>query len=526
MSKDLERKIKSGTKILVICLFSILISGSVKGQNFSDRYVFYHSMDEVYEMLHGFAQDYPELVYTDTIGFSQEKKYPIIALRISDNPDIDEDEPCVMFDGLHHAREPISMEVCLNLIDHLLSGYGTDDKITNWVNETEIWITPMMNPEGWEYVVDESLEYPYWRKNLRDNNKNGHFDPDTDGVDINRNYDFNWIKGGSGNFSSLTYRGPKPFSEGEARAKRDLAIREKPLISLSYHTYGEIVIYSWSDRPEAPDQDLIISIANEVASRIPSSTGSGTYNPTASNCQNGFSRCWMYAVAGSMEYTVECAKEFIPDGASGLEIAEQNLEGALYILDRVHGSGLQIYVKDAVSGEPLVATIKIPEIYQSILTPRTTDSLFGRSDRLLMPGAYNLEISSDGYETQLLENLQVVENRKTPIEVFLQPESVSSKDILIASRGGNLIVNKIYPNPFRESFTMDYTLYENTPVQIILTDLTGRQVQLLLDETLSSGQHQLNWKTQTAGNNLQPGFYLISVQTKSSRLTKRILMSR
>lgn len=518
--------IKYGIRSALICLFAILISAGVKGQDFSDRYVFYHSMDEVYEMLHGFAQDYPELVYTDTIGFSQEKGYPIIALRISDNPGIDEDEPCVMYDGLHHAREPISMEVCLNLIDHLLTGYGADEQITQWVNETEIWIIPMLNPEGWEFVVDENLVYPYWRKNLRDNNGNGQFDPTLDGVDINRNYDFNWIQGGSGDFGSLTYRGPVAFSEGEARAKRDLALREKPLISLSYHTYGEIVIYSWSDRPEAPDQDLILSIASGVASRIPSSTGSGTYNPTVSNCQNGFSRCWMYAVAGSLEYTVECAKEFIPDGASGLEIAEQNLEGALFILDRVHGSGFQIYVKDAVSGEPVVATIKVPEIYQEVLTPRTTDSIFGRFDRLLLPGNYNLEISSDGYITQLLTDLQVAENRKTPVEVFLQPESMSSKDIVIASRGGNLLINKIYPNPFREEFTMDYTLYETTPVQIILTDLTGRQIHFLLNETLSAGHHQLNWKTQTAGKNLQPGFYLISVQTKSSRLTKRVLMSR
>ncbi|MEA1875614.1 MAG: M14 family zinc carboxypeptidase [Bacteroidota bacterium] len=517
---------KNIIKSALLCFIAILISGTLKGQEFSDRYVFYHSMDEVYEMLHGFAQTYPALVYTDTIGFSQEKEYPIIALRISDNPGIDEDEPCVMYDGLHHAREPISMEVCLNLINHLLTGYGTDEQITQWVNETEIWVIPMMNPEGWEYVVDESLVYPYWRKNLRDNNGNGQFDPSVDGVDINRNYDFNWLQGGSGNYGSLTYRGPAPFSEGEAKAKRDLALREKPIISLSYHTYGEIIIYSWSDRPEAPDQDLILSIATEVASRIPSSTGSGTYNPTVSNCQNGFSRCWMYAVAGSLEYTVECAKEFIPDGAAGLEIAEQNLEGALYILDRVHGSGLQIHVKDAISGEPVVATIKVPEIYQEVLTPRTTDSIFGRFDRLLLPGNYNLEISSSGYETQLRENIPVAENRKTPVEIFLQPESVSSKDVLIASRGGKLLINKIYPNPFREEFTMDFTLYENTPVQILLTDFTGRHVQLLLNETRAAGQHQLKWKTQTAGINLQPGFYLISVQTKSSRLTKRILMNR
>lgn len=512
-------------RVLIIFLF-VITSLATRAQNSSNLFSLYHSIDEVYEMLDGFAQSSPDIVFLDTIGFSQVKNHPIIALKISDNPEFDEDEPCVMFDGLHHAREPIGMEACLNLIEYLLSGYGNSDQITNWIDETEIWIIPMMNPEGWEYLVNENLDYPYWRKNLRDNDMDGLFDPSVDGVDINRNYDFNWILGGSGTFSSWTYRGPEPFSEGEARAKRDLALREKPIISLSYHTHGEIVIYSWQEQPPAPDQELIYSIAYEVASRIPSSTGSGSYQPTPSNCQNGFSRCWMYAVAGSLEYTVECAKEFIPDGIRGLEIAQQNLQGALYILDRVHVSGFQIYVKDAISQEPLVSTIKIPEIYQEVLTPRTTDSIFGRFDRLLLSGSYSLEISMEGYETQLIENLNVYEDVKTIVNVDLLPESLSSQDILLAANGGNLLINNIFPNPFIDNFTLEYSLYEDSPIELILMDLTGRNIQVLYEGYKNSGNHQYKWETRTADYTLQPGFYIISIQSKSTKLSKKILLSR
>ncbi|MCD4696057.1 MAG: zinc carboxypeptidase, partial [Bacteroidales bacterium] len=285
----------------------------------------YHTYAEVLILMDSLANVFPDITKLDTIGVSHELGLAIPAMKISDNPDVEEDEPAILYDGLHHAREPVSMETCLAIMEYLLTNYDVDTNITNWIDNTEIWIIPILNPDGWKYIVEENLGDPWWRKNQRDNNQNGIFDPDYDGVDINRNYDFNWAIGGSGDPSSWTYRGPAPFSENEAQAKRNLALSQKFVLSISYHSHGEIVIYSWSDVPPAPDQQLIIHIANSIAAGIPKFSGGGNYEPTPSNCTNGFSRCWMYAVAGTLEFTVETAPEFVPPGPDGAQIAQDNI---------------------------------------------------------------------------------------------------------------------------------------------------------------------------------------------------------
>jgi hypothetical protein len=517
--------IKSKNLVLIFFFFlSSALGLSGQSQGAGERYIGYHSMQDTYLFIDSIAKAFPDLVFTDTIGFSQWKQNPIIALRISDFPSIDEDEPCIMYDGLHHAREPIGMEACLKLIEHLLSNYGTDDQITTWINETEIWIIPMINPDGWDYCFDKKLDSPYWRKNQRDNNGDGRFLPTIDGVDINRNYDFNWDVGGSGDFNSITYRGPAPFSESEAQAKKYLALREKPLISISYHTHGEIVIFSWSETPRAPDQELLEELATQIAEKIPSVSGTGTYRPSVSDCQNGFSRCWMYAIAGSLEYTVECAREFIPFGNVAQDIAESQIDGAMHILERVHGAGLQVYVKDAITNQVVVARVSVEEIREDLLAPRLTDSLFGRRDRLLIPGNYTLKVEAEGYQTQVINDLIVSSGRKTPVHVFLQPESMSDRDFTLAMDGSKLLVHKVYPNPFNEAFTIEYTLYESSPVRITLVDITGRQMQVIEDQAKLMGRHSMKWETRNSDQDLSSGFYILNIQTNNTSISQKIWM--
>ncbi|RLE10420.1 MAG: hypothetical protein DRJ06_01230, partial [Candidatus Aminicenantes bacterium] len=118
---------------------------------------------------------------------------------------------------------------------------------------------------------------------MRDNNQNGLIDPDYDGVDLNRNYDFNWRKLGSSNPSSWTYRGLAPFSEKETQAKRDLTLKEKFVASVSYHSYGEVVMYQWSwpdTSAAAPDDDVTWRIARSMAARISKLEEEGFYDIT------------------------------------------------------------------------------------------------------------------------------------------------------------------------------------------------------------------------------------------------------
>jgi len=102
---------------------------------------------------------------------------------------------------------------------YLLENYSSDPSIKNIVDNTEMYFIPVVNPDG--YIYNQTTNPNgggLWRKNRRNNGDN------TYGVDLNRNYSYNWgydNTGSSGNTNSDTYRGPSPFSEPESRIMRD-----------------------------------------------------------------------------------------------------------------------------------------------------------------------------------------------------------------------------------------------------------------------------------------------------------------
>ncbi len=95
-------------------------------------------------------------------------KHDIWALKVSDNVATEEDEPCIFYMGMHHAREPISLEVAMYILNHIVNNYGTDPDITASVNNKQIWFVPLVNPNGHKIVWD-NVDVS-WRKNIRDNN--------------------------------------------------------------------------------------------------------------------------------------------------------------------------------------------------------------------------------------------------------------------------------------------------------------------------------------------------------------------
>src|SRR5258705_319958 len=122
----------------------------------------------------------------------------------------------VIVDALHHAREPESMQATIWTMLALLERYGTDPLSTYLVNEREIWFVPCVNPDG--YVYNESTNPGgggLWRKNRRANAGG------TTGVDLNRNYAFQWGFDNSGSSptpTDETYRGTAAASEPEVGA--------------------------------------------------------------------------------------------------------------------------------------------------------------------------------------------------------------------------------------------------------------------------------------------------------------------
>ncbi len=365
----------------------------------------YHTYEQTVAILQQAERTYGHIARVFVIGQSTRFGLPIYALKISDNVLQDEDELAFYIDGMHHAREPLGNEISLAFIDYVLNNYGREPRVTRWVDEYEIWVVPILNPEGYKYIVDNNLSSPWWRKNLRDNNNNGKIDPDYDGVDLNRNYDYNWHYGGSTNPADWTYRGPFAFSEKETQAKRDLALRERFVASVSYHSYGEEVMYCWSwpqSGARAPDHDLILEIASEMAKRIKNEAGTGHYSLARLSGANQ-SPIWMYGRLGTLEFLIETGTSFIPPGYKIKPIVDANLEGLFYLLDRLTGAGIKGRVLDVGARQPIEAEVSILEIDDfNYIWPRTSDPKTGRFVRLLRPGKYTLLITSADYNYRVL----------------------------------------------------------------------------------------------------------------------------
>lgn len=108
----------------------------------------YHTSGQAASYLDSLHRQYPEITSIHQIGANQQFRVPIWAIKVSDNAALDEDEFTVLYDGMHHAREPLGMECCLNLVRHLLENYGKDPAVTAMVDGIEIWVAPFSTRRG------------------------------------------------------------------------------------------------------------------------------------------------------------------------------------------------------------------------------------------------------------------------------------------------------------------------------------------------------------------------------------------
>lgn len=251
---------------------------------------------------------YPHILSEkNSIGTSLEGR-DIWAVKVSDNPNDDENEPEVLYTGLTHAREPVSMMNLFYFIQLLCENYESDPELTYLVNEREMWFIPVINPDG--YVYNEEVEPNgggMHRKNRREesSNCNNHYEQ---GVDLNRNYGFNWgadNTGSSPNPCSAVYRGTEAFSEPETQTVRDFISSHPFKDVLHYHTYSNVLIHSYGDAslPPEPDLTTLRDIGAEMTryNGYPVGTGYELIGYTV----NGDAVDWTYGDQGMISYTPE-----------------------------------------------------------------------------------------------------------------------------------------------------------------------------------------------------------------------------
>ena len=431
----------------IVVNFTFLLSLSfLNSQALDPRY---HTLDEINDLLDSLdlIEDYDDIYHLETIGYSSHENLPIKAVKISDNASTKEDEGRVLFLGQCHAEEILGVETVIELIKYLLDPPASDAQHVNILRQNlEIWIIPTHNPEGLN-VVHTGLDVSY-RKNKTDFSSTGpypngvfDYDPaignDIDGVDLNRNYDFNWALGDTflepdaSDYAAHYdyYRGMEPWSESEIVAIRDLAIENDFLFSIAWHSsrsgrLSEKVFTSWNweGAKFPPDTQEMIIIGDEIASRIVKEDGVENYESVYSGSRNGKAHDWFYSATGCFQYLIECGTANLQPDSSALieDTIDRLMPAQIYLLDRAIGYNedagqITGIVRDGAGNVLEDVEVIVEERHSDVLQSRKTDE-FGRFRRILNPNTYNFRFRKFGYEET---TIQAIANNSVVYETYI-----------------------------------------------------------------------------------------------------------
>ena len=370
--------IRKGIVFLILCLFLLTASVPILGvsqsnsskSNISEPY-HYFTYQEMTVLRHDFEDTYPDIMSLESIGVTYEGR-DVWMVKLSDNVENNEEEPGALFMGAHHGNEKPSFETLIFFIQHMVENYGkentdddgdgfvnedpidgldndedglidedpSEDRVRDVINNTQIFLIPMVNPDGVEAETRKNCapNYgPFGQKSYITSY----------GVNLNRNYEDKWFLYYILPFnyhlvmnmidSSFNYRGPHPFSENETIAVRDFVETQDIDISLSFHSYSEVMFFPWmhTSRP-TPHEDLFISIGENM-SRINKYhlITSRNYIIPRFGGTLGSSENWLYREREILSFTMELCKEFAPSDPSIVyDVCFKHVGVNLYICER------------------------------------------------------------------------------------------------------------------------------------------------------------------------------------------------
>lgn len=327
----------------------------------------YYSIDEYHTFMQQTAALYPNICSLVQYGTSGQNR-PLYALKISDNVQINESEPELKYIGSIHGDETVGYDMLIRLIQLLTSQYGIDPRITTIVNNTEMWISPMMNPDG--YVLGQ-------RYNAA-------------GIDLNRNFpmptgvdhpdDNNW---GIENIAMMDFSNAHNFA-----------------LSINFHGGALVINYPWDYTPVLATDDALLqqlsltySMHNQPmynSTEFPQ----GITNGAAWYIITGSMQDWNYGFTSCIEVTAEISNTKWPAASTLDTYWAQNQESLLSYIEFAQ-RGIKGIVTNTAQN-PIPATIKINGNTKWI----RNDPVVGDYHRILLPGTYTVNVSSPGYINQ------------------------------------------------------------------------------------------------------------------------------
>lgn len=257
----------------------------------------YRTYEQILAQLQQMAAQHPDFVQLVDLGptwetLQHKADRHVWGLRLTNGTGA---KPVVTFAGCTHAREIVTSEVVMDEAQYLVANYGKDPRVTNWVNTREIWLVPMVNPDGHHLVMAQGLDQ---RKNTNDVTGG----KERVGVDLNRNYAAVWgTVGDSGDPESDVFRGTAPFSEPETQDMRNFLSAHRPAIYLSFHSYSNSVMWPYDSTQQVP-ADKRLPILGRALGKL---SGYKAYQGCEMYLNSGDDVEWLYRTYGSLAYTVE-----------------------------------------------------------------------------------------------------------------------------------------------------------------------------------------------------------------------------
>ena len=401
------------------CLFKPKMSNNsdLKGVNTWDIYPAYNDYEaEMYQS----QSNYPSLCKVYNLGTLNSGRKILVA-KISSNVNIKENKPRFYYTSSMHGDELTGYVSMLRLIDYLLTNYGTNTKVTNLVNNIEIWITPLANPDG-TYAGGDNTVFGATRYNANN-------------IDLNRNY-----KNPSG--------GDHPDGNAwqpETIINMGFADSMKFTMSVNFHGGSECVNYPWdtwlSSQKVHADDSWWQLVSHQYADTARYYGLSGYMNPSGSNFDNGITNGgdW-YVVEGSRQdylmYYTNTREETIE--ISNTKTPAASLLPGLWncnyrsFLNHMQQSlyGLRGIVTDSCTGHPIEAQVFIVghDVDNSYVYSHLP---VGNYHRPLYAGNYTVTFSAPGYSTKTFSNLSISNNNTLVLNVALAP--VAPQAVISAS---------------------------------------------------------------------------------------------
>jgi len=348
----------------------------------------YHTYDEIITIMDSLAEAMPGLVMKTVYGTSVGGR-ELSALKISDNVTIDEPEPEIGFDGNIHGDEIGGGENMIRFARWLCQQYGNNPQITDLINDREIWIYPLANPDG--------------RVNLTRYNNNG--------IDLNRDWGYNWNGEGSS---------PGAYSQPESKALRQMVLDNQFAIHMTLHSGIELYLHPWYFyEVPCPDIDEEETLADMYAStsgypNLETGPGTSLYPTTGSTAES------YYGVKGSHGIVMELSSNKQPPPSQIGYYFDINLQPTINLIEYA-GYGLQGMVTDAQTGDPVPAVIYVGDKMTCYNDPE-----IGDYHKFIVGGTYTVKVKANGYQTQLISNVVVEDLATTTLDIQLEPEAHQS----------------------------------------------------------------------------------------------------